>query len=238
MGTFDLAYLAEVISEGEKKEAQFGDAEIDLPLYRSAKKATRLGDPGIIDEFERDNARWLINSAMSQCFVCSRETFWGGDKIVYPMNSSDAPAPNEDLSANVRRDYEEAASLVSQSPRSACALLRLAIQKLCIEVLQPGPKDQDIDKMIAALVKQGLPTRVQQALDVVRVVGNEAVHPGTLDLRDDEDTASRLFGTVNVIAENLITQLKHIEALYGNLPPNKLKGIEDRNIRALARPKL
>jgi Domain of unknown function (DUF4145) len=49
---------------------------------------------------------------------------------------------------------------------------------------------------VASLVRKGLSPVVQQALDAVRVIGNEAVHPETLDLKDDRDTATTLFGLV------------------------------------------
>jgi len=44
----------------------------------------------------------------------------------------------------------------------------------------------------------------------VRVIGNEAVHPGKLDLKDDRDTATRLFKLVNIIAEQMISNPKHV----------------------------
>jgi len=34
---------------------------------------------------------------------------------------------------------------------------------------------------------------ILQSLDIVRVIGNESVHPGVIDLKDDRHTALRLF---------------------------------------------
>ena len=62
-------------------------------------------------------------------------------------------------------------------------------------------------------MKKGLPPKIQQALDIVRVIGNNAVHPGQIDLRDDRSTAMRLFELVNLIAEVMITQQKEVEKL-------------------------
>jgi hypothetical protein len=43
---------------------------------------------------------------------------------------------------------------------------------------------------IGELVKAGLPLEIQQSLDIVRVVGNNQVHPGILDVRDDPEMPS------------------------------------------------
>ena len=51
---------------------------------------------------------------------------------------------------------------------------------------------KDINADIAALVQDGLTERVQKALDTVRVIGNKAVHPGTLDFRDEPAIAGAL----------------------------------------------
>ena len=72
-------------------------------------------------------------------------------------------------------------------------------------------------------------TRVQQALDIVRVIGNEAVHPGQIEVSDNPAIAASLFRLVNIIAEHMISEPKAIAELYRSLPPDKLKGIEDRD---------
>jgi hypothetical protein len=110
--------------------------------------------------------------------------------------------------------------------RGAAALLRLAIQKLCKHL---GEKGKNIDNDIGALVEKGLDGRIQKALDIVRVIGNNAVHPGQIDLRDDRATAEELFDLVNLIAETMINQPKHIEELYDRLPQGAREAIEKRD---------
>ena len=78
--------------------------------------------------------------------------------------------------------------------------MRLCVQRLCRHL---GEKGENIDDDICALVKKGLNPLVQKSLDIVRVIGNEAVHPGVLDLKDDRDTALRLFELVNSIADRI-----------------------------------
>lgn len=88
--------------------------------------------------------------------------------------------------------------------------------------------------MIATLVKQGLSTKIQKILDAVRVIGNEAVHPGVLDLSNGEKFVYPLFRLINLIIEEQIALPNEIDELYDTLPENKRKGIEDRDAKANA----
>lgn len=162
---------------------------------------------------------------VSYCERCSKNTIWYGDTIIFPQSSIVEPA-NPDLPQDIIDDYNEAAQVLNLSPRSAAALLRLSIQKLCKVLGEPG---KDINADIKNLVIKGLPSKVQEALDSVRVIGNEAVHPGELDLKDDRETANKLFKLVNFIATKLISEPKEIDDLYSSLPENKLEGIKKRD---------
>jgi hypothetical protein len=98
---------------------------------------------------------------------------------------------------------------------------------MCRELGEPG---KNINDDIGALVKTGLPVAVQQALDILRVVGNNAVHPGQIDLRDDAGTASQLFGLVNLIASVMISQPKQVKALYETVvPESQRRAIAERD---------
>ena len=171
--------------------------------------------------------RWDEHFRVSYCEICDHPTIWLGEAMVYPPQLPAEP-PSPDLPEDIRGDYEEGRSIANQSPRGAAALLRLAIQKLCKHLGQPG---KNINDDIRSLVAAGLPSRVQEALDVVRVVGNDAVHPGTLDLRDDTNTVQQLFRLVNFIAQKMITEPREIAALYGSLPQDKIDAIARRDGR-------
>jgi len=145
--------------------------------------------------------------------------------MIYPSGGT-APLPNPDLPDDIKVDYEEARSIVSLSARGAAALLRLAIQKLCKCL---GEKGENLNTDIAGLIKKGLPSKVQKALDIVRVIGNNAVHPGQIDLKDDSQAAGNLFELVNLIAEVMITQPKHVDELYEGLPEDQREAIVKRD---------
>jgi hypothetical protein len=160
------------------------------------------------------------------CEHCGEASVWLHDRMIYP-DVEGGPAPNPDLPDDIRRDYVEAQSIVGRSPRGAAALLRLCIQKLCAYL---GEKGKDLNADIANLVKKGLPPAVQQALDAVRVIGNEAVHPGQMDLRDDRQTAEALFQLVNLVAQRMISEPKAVQAVYEGLPQAARDAIDKRDL--------
>lgn len=138
------------------------------------------------------------------CNHCLRYSIWTMKTLIFPV-STQAPQPNMDLPADLLVDYEEASSIVGYSPRGAAALLRLCIQKLCKHLGEPG---KNINADIAALVTKGLNPKIQKSLDIIRVIGNDAVHPGTIDLNDTPEIAIALFNLTNIIVEAMITQPK------------------------------
>lgn len=172
-----------------------------------------------------NHARYFVNVQGSICSHCDECAVWVEGVMVHP-NFEGVQTPNQDLSEDIKTDYQEAASILQKSSRGSAALLRLAIQKLCKEL---GEKGKNINDDIKELVAKGLPSAVQKSLDAVRVIGNEAVHPGQLDLKDDIDTAKALFKLVNLIADKMITEPKEVEAIYDSLPSDKKKQIEERD---------
>jgi len=108
--------------------------------------------------------------SVSYCRRCDKYSVWFGNQMIHPLAST-APLPSTDMPDDVRLDYVEARDVVVRSPRSAAALLRLAVQKLTIDL---GENGKNLNEDIGRLVKKGLPPRIQQALDAVRVIGNNA----------------------------------------------------------------
>ena len=183
------------------------------------------GIPVIEEDDQYAPTQFIYNLFVSECFNCHKVSVWIHDKLVYPLTST-APSANPDLPADIRDDYNEASSILDLSPRGAAALLRLAIQKICKELGQSG---ENINADISALVAEGLSRQIQQALDVVRVIGNNAVHPGQIDLRDDKTIAHSLFMMVNLIADRMISEPKRIEEAYAALPERDREAIARRD---------
>ena len=173
----------------------------------------------------KGSRRSITSLQAARCDHCTEFSIWIRGLLVDP-DSFGAPPPNDDLGEDVKSDYLEAASILNKSPRGAAGLLRLAVQKLCIQL---GEKGKDLNTDIGNLVKQGLPDRIKKALDIVRVIGNNAVHPGQIDLEDAPETAAVLFELINQIADSMITQPSGINRIYESLPEGAREQIEKRD---------
>lgn len=159
------------------------------------------------------------NLTISICHSCEDFCLWVDREIVYPKNIP-VDAPNYDMNQDIQDLYNEAATILIDSPKGAAALLRLALQKL---LWQLGETDRNIDKNIKNLVSKGLNPKIQKALDFVRVVGNEAVHPGEINLNDNREIALKLFKILNLIANDMITVPKEMDELYDEIIPDDKK---------------
>lgn len=169
--------------------------------------------------------------SLCRCDHCEKTSLWKGDEetadgtMILP-SSVNAPLPHSDLPDECKKDFDEAREISSQSPRGAAALLRLALQKLCLHL---GGEGKNINEDIKALVQKGLAPQVQQALDLVRVTGNQAVHPGEMSLEDSPEHVTVMFEMINLIVEELIARPKQIAERFSNLPAGALAAIAKRD---------
>jgi hypothetical protein len=187
--------------------------KINLPM-----KPGQLGVPikvdkpvSVLPQLEHLNADGLLhNSFVSVCMECGRFALWFGSQMRFPIVTK-APPAHPDLPEELQADYDEAANILALSPRGASALMRLIVEKLCHHL---GYKNKNIDTNIAKMVEDGLPVEVEKALDIVRVVGNGSVHPGRLDLKDDIETATKMFEIVNYIVMDRITRPRELQHMF------------------------
>jgi hypothetical protein len=171
----------------------------------------------VIDSDFKKSFFYLVpeHFSLATCSACDHFTLWVRKKMTYPKITMVSP-PNIDLNDDIKSLYNEASSILMDSPKGATALLRLALQKLLVQV---GKNGKNINDDIKSLVAGGLSPKIQQALDLLRVVGNNAVHPGQINLDDNNEIAQKLFGILNFIADELISKPKELENLYSNLIP-------------------
>lgn len=163
--------------------------------------------------------------SLSTCQSCGKYHVWHNNVIIVPKTSS-INMPVDDMPNEVKLLYNEAKDVFPLSPKSSCALLRLALQTLCNTLLE---KDVQLNDAIKELVNKGLPVMVQQALDSIRVIGNNAVHPGEINIDDNKDIAATLFMLLNLIVEKIIIEPKKVQEVYMRLPEGVRTAIEKRD---------
>lgn len=171
---------------------------------------------------------------IARCHGCSKDSIWHRTGLTAPWimvhpQVKTSPMPSPDLPDNCKVYYMEARDIADRSPSGAAALLRLCIDHLCIHL---GATQDRLNGKIKHLVEQGLPIPIQQALDSVRVIGNDAVHPGKLDLDDTSEVVKVLFTLINIIVNDRITQPNLIQGIYGLIPENQKNGINQRDAKA------
>lgn len=167
-----------------------------------------------------------------KCDLCEQNSVWRRDganletgKLIFPYLLS-VPFGHEAMPNECLTDFDEAREICERSPRGAAALLRLCLQKLLVHL---GGAGEHIDTDIKKLVAAGLDAHVQQALDVIRVTGNNAVHPLEMNLEDDHDSVLVLFEMINFIVEERISRPLKTQDRFANLPEKARLAIEKRD---------
>lgn len=166
------------------------------------------------------------------CNSCGKDSIWKKDEdtleesLVIPKKTVGVESPNPDMPDEIAKIYNEASLVLSDSPRASAALSRLAIDKLTTQL---EPEGKNLNLRIGKLVEKGLPATIQQSLDIVRVIGNNAVHPGEIDITDNREIALSLLELLNFIVDNQISQPRRIQEMFQNLPQGARDAIDRRD---------
>ena len=198
-------------------------------------------NPIDINKDYNESIKFII---IAQCQACNQFSIWITNEIrisssglvlytsgatltlIFPNVAEGIPEPNSDMPDDVKEIYIEAGEVLNISPRASAALSRLAIEKLVAHLNAQG---KDLNTQIGSLVSKGMPIEIQQMLDSVRVIGNNAVHPGQIDIKDNKELALSLLSFINLIVDNRITQPKKILDTYNLLPESYRNSIERRD---------
>jgi hypothetical protein len=163
--------------------------------WHDVAKGQRLeGEVGYYEGF-------IEGLSLSLCSRCGQYALWHDEELIFPVSSS-SPFPVERMPSDVKAYFLEARSAFGASPRAAAALLRLALQQLMVHM---GGRGKNLDRDVMHLAKRGLPLIVQEALVSVRFIGNDAVRPGEISLKDNTCIAATLFDLVNMIVEIMLS---------------------------------
>jgi hypothetical protein len=90
---------------------------------------------------------------------------------------------------------------------------------------ETGELNAGIGKLVAA----GMPERIQQAMDILRITGNNAVHPGEIQIDDRPDAADSLFNLLNLNVDDRIAIPAQITDMYESMPAGAVEAVERRD---------
>lgn len=193
---------------------------------------------------EQGNEHHILTRVhQAQCASCDKENIWYNNREVsgwlglqgiprptndsellrlFPINeigNKDIPEYLPDMPHDVKELYKEAALIFELSPRSAAALIRLALEKLCDHL---GVKKKNIKESIEELAaKNIIPLIVAKAADNIRLIGNANVHSGIIGDEVLEDINPAIFSYINLIVDYAITKPKEINEINALFPEQK-----------------
>ena len=143
---------------------------------------------------------------ITKCTHCGKLHFWANRELVYPSGTGIQAI--EDMPEDVKDIFDEAQRVTHSSPRSACALLRVCVERIAAHVAdQRGIKFGEREHLYKKILKLNLPSHLQEICDACRFAGNENAHTGELDMsgEDTEEIAYACSFLVNALVQLLIS---------------------------------
>ena len=193
-------------------------------MFRHSDVKVFFNNNGLASPKNRISADFGDNFMASKCDHCEKLVLWNDQKIIYPRSIT-VESPNPDMPEVAKGLYMESAKILQDSPRASAALLRLALQEILNKVVEGGEKNS-INDNIRIIGKQ-VDKHTRDAMDLIRINGNNAVHPGEIQI--EEETTEYMYKLLNIIVQKLISDKKQIDDLYNNLSENQKKSIKERD---------
>ena len=150
-------------------------------------------------------------------------------QILFPINArnSSIPAADPSMPEELKKMYNEAASVFDLSPRSSAALIRLTLEAYLKYYYN---RDRgNLYRMIEMFTsKNNTPKIVNKIMDIIREEGNDNVHPNLDNLRQELGNVNQeakkeeilpLFNYINYIAR-MLSVLESADADSGELNNN------------------
>jgi hypothetical protein len=190
-----------VVSQIEKHpviDGYKGDKVFDKDAYR------RYNIRFTADDFFTCQSEY--DYLVTKCTHCGKLHFWENCELVYPSGTGIPPVA--DMPEDVKEIFDEAQRVTHVSPRSACALLRICVERIAAHVAdQRDIKFGERERLYDKILKLNLPSHLQEICDACRFAGNENAHTGELDMsgEDTEEIAYACSFLVNALVQLLIS---------------------------------
>lgn len=134
-----------------------------------------------------------------RCANCGELTLWRDKKLVYPAGSSIRPAVC--MPDDAKEAFEEAQHIVNLSPRAACTMLRICVERMVNATEAKG------GNLAAKIESLGLPQKMTKLAHACRLVGNDAVHNNVIDFSVGSEEAQAVSGALTRFANRIAEEL-------------------------------
>lgn len=153
------------------------------------------------------------------CSSCHKMTIWEDFKLVYPQPLGIEPC--EDMPESIKEVFVEAQRVTYLSPRSACALLRVCLERLCdtiadLRKIDGYKRDAWLWQKIEKLKLQ---PEIKEIFDTVKDVGNSGSHGNNkaaeIDFTspDSVEVAIQTAEVINALVRILISPLMYAQKM-------------------------
>ena len=152
-------------------------------------------------EVERDQCEFYApeHVCLWRCPGCGRLCLEVDGRIAYPMGSS--VEPNQHMPADAQAVFREAQRIINASPRAACAMLRVCVERM---VNAKMPKGKSLAEKTEAL---NLPVNMRKLANACRLVGNDAVHSNVIDFSVGSEEATAVSEALTRFSNRLADEL-------------------------------
>ena len=152
--------------------------------------------------------------------------------MIYPSYNKSVLFLNLDMPKYIKYDYLEAMDIVERSPRGACSLLRLAIEKICDEKIKKSDlkiKSHDLNDKIKLLDENNImPSEIKEYFEIIREIGNISVHPYDMPINSE---------TVDIVRQLFLCFNNILNWAYSYTPAN-MENLRDFYNKIKNKPKL
>jgi len=205
-----------VSNRGELMGAIFSLLEAPDLLSQMKSNISALAQPFSAEKIVTDILEDV--TAITLCEICKKHKVRTEPTIALLM---------PDMPTSIGKLYEEAIAISTLSPASACALLRLGISRLFLQVIG---SEIPISEASQLLIRgEYLAPEMKDKLLDVQLVGNSAIKPGFIVETDTKDTADKLARLLLELVNKLISEPKASKRLTWRIPEAVTSRIKAKN---------
>lgn len=167
------------------------------------------------------------------CEKCSKRTVWEVEsfsngtsekELLKPNISSIDENPNQDMTDEEKKLFNESKDIFDKSPKSAGALLRCVLESILKRCFPKIEKNKTLGQMLnCEEIKNELDEEFVNFLIGLKNIGNQSAHSSLLIYEDDDKKSVKpLFEAINIVVDELISSKKRKEKLFKSIENNKL----------------